>query len=524
MVVVGSGFGGAVLACRLAEAGRRVLVLERGREWHPDSYPRDAADAWVWDQRAPHRCSGWVDLRVFRGMTVVQGAGVGGGSLIYANVFVEAEPWVFERGWPRSITHETLAPHYETTGRMLAAQTLPAGQLTPRTELMREGAAAIGAAERFRLLPLAVTFDPGWHAGLDDPTGEHHSRPFVNAHGARQGTCVHCGNCDIGCRVQAKNTLDLNYLALARRHGAEIRPLHMVRRLTPLDRGYRLDFDRIVPEETRAVPGAVEADRVVLAAGSLGSTELLLRARDEHRTLTRLSPRLGHRWCSNGDFLTPAIYRDRTLSPTRGPTISAAIDFLDGARGGHRFFVEDGGFPNLFGNGIEALARRASGVGGMLAALLGGLARHARADDPLDCVMPWFGQAADESDGRLRLGQRWWWPFGAPELRLDWDVARSLPTVQALVDAHLELSRATGGDAVEPAYWKWGKDLVTPHPLGGCAMADDPAHGVVDAAGEVFGHPGLHVADGAIVPRSIGLNPSRTIAALAEHIAARMVA
>ena len=144
--------------------------------------------------------------------------------------------------------------------------------------------------------------------------------------------------------------------------------------------------------------------------------------------------------------------------------------------------------------------------------------------DPLDCVMPWFGQAVDMTDGRMYLGRPWWNPFAKKTLQLNWDVERSEPVISAMVEMHKKLSAATGGMPVEPLYWHWFRDLITPHPLGGCGMADDPATGVVDGRGRVFGHPGLYVADGAIFPRAVGLNPSRTIAALAEHIAAAMAA
>lgn len=522
VVVVGSGFGGSVTACRLAQAGRKVLVLERGREWTPDTYPRGPGDAWIWNNDDPEAQNGWIDFRYFGDVTVVQGAGVGGGSLIYANIFVEAQPWMFDQGWPSDITYERLKPHYKTAGKMLNVHELPDNQLTERFNLMKDAADALGQGGRFKKLPLAVTFSDNWHYGLDDSFNEQWSEPWINEQGQRQGTCIHCGNCDIGCRVKAKNTLDLNYLAAACAHGAEIRPLHLVRSLAPLDHGYRVDADRI--EDGQFVRDSVTAQQVILAAGSLGSTELLLRCRDEFGTLPNLSRRLGYGWSSNGDFLTPAIYADRRVSPTQGPTISCAIDFLDGSRNGNRFFVEDGGFPGVIGNSVGELAEKASRVGGMLGMLMTGLQTIARNSDSLDGVMPWFGQAIDASNGTLHLGRPWYWPFGEKKLRLDWDIADSEDAIQAMVDMHKALSEATGGIPLEPPTWRFAKDLITPHPLGGCAMGESPADGVVNSRGQVFGHPGLFVADGAILPKAIGLNPSRTIAALAEHIAEGMIA
>lgn len=521
VIVIGSGFGGAVTACRLAQAGRKVLVLERGREWAPESYPRSPDDAWIWDDDNPEKQNGWIDLRYFGDMTVVQGAAVGGGSLIYANVSVEAEPFVFNTDWPKAITYETLKPHYETAGKMLGVQEIPDNQLTERFKLMREGAEKTGHGERFRKVPLAVTFNEDFQDDGPDPHNESHSKSWTNEHGAKQGTCIHCGYCDIGCKVQAKNTLDLNYLAAARTAGAEVRANHIVRSLETIDSGgYRVRYERI--EGGQLIPDSVTADQVVLAAGSLGSTELLLRCRDIYRTLPGISNKLGYGWSSNGDFLTPAIYWDRKVSPTRGPTITCAIDFLDGSQNGNRFFVEDGGFPDVLGGTIEEASQKLS-RGKFFGKLFKRIAKSARNRDPLDAIMPWFGQSIDASDGRFYLGRDWWNPFGNKKIKLDWDIRDSKAVINAMVDMHKELSAATGGTPIEPLYWRWMHDLITPHPLGGCAMSDDPATGVVDGHGRVFGYDGLYVADGAIFPKAIGLNPSRTIAALAEHIAHGMI-
>ena len=513
VIVIGSGFGGAVSACRLAEAGLKVLVLERGRRWEIKDYPRDPDDAWLWDQDEPEEQNGWIDLRIMDDMTVAQGAAVGGGSLIYANVSVEAKPHVFDSGWPAQISHQELKPYYERVGKMLNVQTLPQNQLTERYKLMKEAAEKLGYGERFRDLPLAVTFNPEWNYGLPDPFNDRHSKTWTNAQGQQQGTCVHCGNCDIGCQVKAKNTLDLNYLPWAEKHGAEVRPLHLVYNISQ-DRGrYWVHFNRI--DRGRLIPGYETAQRVIVAAGSLGSTELLFRARDQYRTLPGISRYLGHNWSSNGDFLTPAIYRDRRISPTQGPTITCAIDFLDGAADGRQVFIEDGGFPNLLRDYIQS---RASSRRRRHRVIVDWLKNLTNADDPLSHVMPWFGQSVDAADGRLYLGRVWYAPWRR-KLKLDWDVKRSEPTINAMIDLHKRLSAATGGEPKVPPTWTILKNLVTPHPLGGCNMGTTQSDGVVDHKGGVFGFKNLFVADGAIVPRAIGLNPSRTIAALAERIA-----
>ena len=520
VVVIGSGFGGAVSACRLAEAGRSVLVLERGRRWAPEDYPREPHDAWVWDQDEPHKQNGWIDLRFMDDMWVAQGAGVGGGSLIYANISIDAKPSSFNAGWPSEINYDVLAPHYARVRDMLGSGPLPDGQLTQRFKLMKRAATAIGEEQRFRKLDLAVTFDDAWSYSLPNAVDPANSKPFRNKFGKQQGTCIHCGNCDIGCQVQAKNTLDLNYIAAAEKDGAVVQPLSLVTHISPAsDGGWRVHYDRLI--DRRREPNEVAASRVVLGAGSLGSTEILLRSRDEYGTLPRLGANLGHDWSSNGDFLTPAFYPGQAISPTIGPTITCAIDFLDGSQKGARFFVEDGGFPNVIGNYINAKLKHL-GRFGPGAKVLRRLRGIDNVQDPLSDLMPWFGQAVDAANGRLYLGRRWYAPWRR-RLALDWDVTHSEAAVGGLIEMHKRLSEKTGGEAVVPPTWTIFRNLVTPHPLGGCGMAASPAAGVVDHAGRVFGHPGLYVLDGSIVPRAIGLNPSKTIAALAERAVALML-
>lgn len=515
-VIIGSGFGGAVSACRLAQAGQKVLVLERGRRWTPETYPREANDPWLWSQDHPERLNGWADLRTFADMWVAAGAGVGGGSLIYASVSVEAKPDVFDKGWPQGLNYAVLKPYYERVAGMLDVQLLPDNQLNPRYHLMKEAAEANGWGDRFHKVPLAVKFNPAYDAQAPEPRDDRHAVWLQNPQGRQQGTCVHCGNCDIGCQVQAKNTLDLNYLAEAENHGAEIRPLHLVHGVEPLDSdgssGWRVSFDQLADGERR--PGSVTAQRVILAAGSIGSTELLLRSRDQHGTLPRLSPRLGQGWAFNGDFVTPAFYSGRKISPSHGPTISSAIDLLDGKVDGAPLFIEDGGVPNLAGQFIQ---RRIQQPGwGKLRSFWKGLGQAIDADDPLGNMMPWFGQAVDAADGQLYLGRLWYAPWRRT-LKMHWDYKASEAVVEAMIKVHKQLTAATGGQALIPPTWTVLRNLITPHPLGGCNMADSAEQGVVDAHGRVFGYQHLYVMDGATLPRAIGLNPSRTIAALAER-------
>ncbi|MBS1815041.1 MAG: GMC family oxidoreductase [Acidobacteria bacterium] len=523
VVVIGSGFGGAITGCRLAEAGYKVLILERGRRWDKTNYPRQPQDNWIWDSNCPEKKNGWMEIHAFRHMAVAQGSAVGGGSLIYANISCEAPQDTFNKGWPAEITYAELKPHYDTVAAFMNVQKVPVNQWPIRTKLMQEGATAVGAADRFKPLELAVSFDPAWNYDLINPKDPGHSKTFTNAQGVEQGTCVHLGNCDIGCEVDARNTLDRNYIPWAEKHGAEVRPLHLVTNIEPVTGGYRVHFDRLDTVTRTRTQGSEDARIVIVAASSLGSTELLLRCRNLSKTLPNISPFLGRDWSSNGDFLTPAFYNDRDILPSTGPTITCAIDFLDRSQSGESFWIEDGGFPNLLGNYVAAL-KAGGNAENLWAKLLidsfGHMLRNGGGESFRN-VMPWFAQGVDAANGTLNLHNNVL--TGTHTLNLDWEIERSRPTMDAIVAMHQRLSASTGGSPVVPPTWSMLHYLITPHPLGGCCMGTSMADGVVNHAGEVFGYRNLYVADAAIIPEALGVNPTRTIGALAERIAAIIV-
>jgi cholesterol oxidase len=530
VIVIGSGFGGAVAACRLAEAGGKVLVLERGRRWEPGAYPRDFHDRWLYDSNRPQHLNGWLEFHIFRNMIVATGAGVGGGSLVYANVSAVPPKDTFDEGWPPEITFAELEPHYATVGEMLNVQEIPDNQLTRRYQLMQEAAAATGVEDRFSKMPVAIRFNPEW--SYDLPEDMRHTAAAAkfedNGFGKQQGTCIHCGMCDVGCPVQAKSTLDLNYLARAESLGVQIRQLHIVRAVEPADGGYRVHFERVRPRTRELLTGSEQARIVVLAAGSLGSTELLLRSRNESKTLPAVSAFVGRDWSANGNFLTPGIYNEddpkksrtiRRISPTYGPTITCRISFLDRPlRGQARYTVEEGGAPPLLRGYLqERLGPGAAKARNWRTKIeLFALRRYIDSPDELRHVMPWFANGVDAADGRLYIGRRWLRPW-EKRLKMKWQIRKSKELIDRIIDHHRELSEATGGRVLVPPTWRFFRDLITPHPLGGCNMGTGPENGVVDHRGKVFGYDGLYVFDGAVVPESIGVNPSRTIAAVAER-------
>ncbi|MDX6611375.1 MAG: cholesterol oxidase [Blastocatellia bacterium] len=509
VIVIGSGYGGAVTACRLAEKGLRVLILERGRRWTAQTFPRRLFDPWRYDRDNPEKSNGWLDLNLISdaNMTVVSGAGVGGGSLLSANVSTIPPAHVFAAGWPPEITYEELLPYFTQVGHMLRVRTIPENQLTRRSQLVSEAAEKMGFSSRLRPLELAVSFDESFDVNAR-PYRDEQSVYQLNPQGLTQGTCVHSGNCMIGCQVNAKNTLDLNYLASAQQNGAEIRPLHLVRQIKAESPGYQVFYDEI--RDGRLIAGSETAERVIVAAGSLGSTELLLRSRDEHKTLPNVSPTLGQRWSANGNYFTPAVYPNRPISPSEGPTSTYQIDFTDGMLG-QRFSIEDGGMP-------EVIAQWATE--GMPQVYQDVLGEAVRLDGGPDHVMPWFSNGVNSANGQLSLKPAWlrkrW------KLNLKWDMEKSKHLFDEIANMHLKLTGSTGGQSTITPVLKYFNLLIALQPLGGCNMGQSASDGVVDHRGEVFGHKNLYVVDGAIVPEAIGIHPSRTIAALAERIASLM--
>jgi cholesterol oxidase len=292
-----------------------------------------------------------------------------------------------------------------------------------------------------------------------------------------------------------------------------VRELHLVTNVEIATGGYKVSYDQL--KDGERVPGSVTARIVIVACGSLGSTELLLRCRELTGSLPNVSSFLGQHWSSNGDFLTPAFYDDYDIYPWKGPTIASAINFLDRSQEGQSFWIEDGGFPNLLNDMLEAYER--SGAGAKAKLVIDSIQAFLKGREAFRNVMPWFAQGVDAGNGVLSLRKS---PFSKTrELHLSWDVKESEAVIDAIVNMHKRLSKATDGFPVVPPTWTLLKDLLTPHPLGGCNLGTTPANGVVDHKGEVFGYKNLYVADGAIIPEALGVNPSRTIGALSERIA-----
>ncbi|MEU9889374.1 GMC family oxidoreductase [Sphaerisporangium sp. NPDC051011] len=539
-VVVGSGFGGSVAAYRLASAGLSVVVLERGRAYAPGMFPRSPAEMSkaFWDPAAGHY--GMFDVWSFSGCDSVVSSGLGGGSLIYANVmlrkderwFVHEEPLPSGgyESWP--VTRAELDPHYDAVEKMIGVTPYPLDHPvysdTPKTRAMQDAAAELGLD--WRLPPLAINFAPfrGAEPGIGLPIPDPE---YGNLHGVTRRTCRLCGECDFGCNDGAKNSLDHTYLSAARHHGADLRTLREARAIRPHpDGGYEVDYVRHHPESGRRT---IRCDRLVLAAGTYGTTLLLLRSRG---SLPGLSDTLGTRFSGNGDLLTFLLRakdrsRTRTINSSRGPVITSAIrlaDEMDGTRDtGRGAYIQDGGYPafidwlvegadvrsefrraaRFLADRLRALLTRDTNMSAEIAGLIG--------DGELSgSSLPLLGMGRDVPDGRLRLRDG--------RLDVQWHSQGNEEHFERIRATMRRVSDVLGAEHSDMPAWL-GKRIITVHPLGGVPMGRHAGEGACDAYGEMFGHPGLYVADGAALPGPVGANPSLTIAALADRMCTRML-
>ncbi|MGH4027021.1 MAG: GMC oxidoreductase, partial [Pseudonocardiaceae bacterium] len=509
-IVVGSGFGGAVAACRLAQAGLRVAVLERGRQYPLGGFPRnwtDVSDGWLWQHE-----QGLFDVRPINEVSVVQSAAYGGGSHIYANIHIRVPPDLFDSGWPDGYSRTTLDPYYDLVAYMLDVRPIGPDQplgLPPKTRQM------LGVAQRLRRTD--QLFLPNLAINFGDP-----ETSVANKFGVKQYGCRHCGECDIGCNFQAKNTLDLNYLAVAEQRGADIGTRCEVTRIATRDGGYEVSY---VDRNAEPAPGdpadaveVIQAPTVVLGAGAVNTTELLLRCRDQYATLPALPAHLGTGYSANGDFLAFAFDTARAFEPAVGPTITTSMVYDRGAGSGrHWFLFQEGGVPRQVVSLLQVLDDQR--LGGLLRVphdLTTYLTQRAgerigKPSGETDDLAIFLAMGRDTADGTIGLR-----PAGH-ELRIVWHTTPNLPLYETQERFCADVARALGGHAAYNPLWQRFRIPVAVHNLGGCPMSDDPEQGVTDGNGQVHGHPGLYVLDGGCLPSATGVNPSHTIAAVAER-------
>ena len=532
-VVVGSGFGGAATAYMLAKEGKSVCLLERGKHWRGNTNVRHIRDLYRMF-RTPIR-NGLLDYRVFKKMQVLQANGVGGGSLIYANVIIKPNADLFEKDWPEEITLTELEKYYPHVDKMLGvrkASVPPLKQLFPKTEALHQGAKATPDG-KWDLLNLAINdFEPDKFKECKEEEKDPSS-------------CRACGKCVIVCNRSAKNTVDLNYIKDALENGAELFAEHELTEIEPINGG--ADGYEVVYHDLRNnVYGKIRAKKLILAAGALGSTEILLKARNEK--LPNLSNRLGDNFSGNGDFLSFTVNSQVETQITLGPTITSFIDYRSSLPAEKQFIVEEGGIPSPlapiantlipFLNEINSIPKIKEIITNFMepgkkdfGKLIKDIAKEAKHDikeniwdffesllkKPVNYSQMYLSMGRDASDGKMTLKN-------GKKLDIAWDPAQSMP----LFDEMEKKLRIVSEDGIKGTYepfplWSLLKILITVHPLGGCKMGTTVDDGVVDANGEVFNYPNLYVSDGSIIPKALGVNPAMTITALAERNAVKMV-
>ncbi|XXF75444.1 GMC family oxidoreductase [Myxococcaceae bacterium GXIMD 01537] len=541
VVVVGSGYGGAITASRLARAGQSVCVLERGKERVPGEFPRTGGQFLRETQvhlpggeKADPQFgsnTGLFNLNLLGDLTIINGCGLGGTSLINAGVALRPDARILQdEHWPAAFRADVggaLADGFARAERMLGSRPYPESA-PPLTKLQTLEASARHLGATLVRPPINVTFEEG-----------------VNDAGVRQRPCTLCGDCATGCNPGAKNTVLMNYLPDAQRHGAELFTHVAVHHVERGPGHWRVYYHlmNVGREVFKSPLQFLTADHVILAAGTLGSTEILLRSRAAGLST---SERLGQRFSANGDVMAFGYNLDVPVNAVGhgddedaepvGPCITGIIDLRQDGPAEEGMVIEEGVIPGPLAGYLPPVFAAMSAIMGedTDSGFVDGLAESVRMVDSvvrgphhgaLRNTQTYLVMSHDDGGGELKLD--------GEGMRAAWPDAGLQPSFQR-VDTKLRAATAAlGGTFVRNPTWTklLDKSLIVTHPLGGCAMGDDAGKGVVDHEGRVFSgaagtdvHAGLYVCDGAVIPRSLGANPLLTISAVSERFSARLAA
>lgn len=540
VVVIGSGYGGGIAASRLARAGQTVCVLERGKEFQSGEFPETGVEfvsesqVHLTDGSIHGASTGLYDFRMNPDLNALVGCGLGGTSLINAGVALRPEPRVFEDlRWPQALRESvstTLEEGFSHAEAMLQTTTYPEDfPVLPKMKAHEKSAEAFGS-EKFQRLPINVTFRDG-----------------VNPAGVEQSACNLCGDCMSGCNHRAKNTVMMNYLPDAKNHGAEIYTRVAVSSLERNGDRWVVHYQLLGEgREGFAAPQAfVSADIVILGAGTFGSTEILLRSKAAGLPL---SDALGKHFSGNGDMIGFSYNGDVNVNmvgfgqhPAKerepvGPVITSMIDLRHQPDLEDGIVIQEGGATGALAGFLPLTMATASRLAGCpvdieleelirkntreLDSLVNGPYHGALRNTQIYIVM-----THDSGHGTLYLDEH-------DEIRISWPGAGAERHVRRVNSKLWEASQQLRGTFIENPIWNrmTSHTLMTAHPLGGCVMADDAEQGVVNHKGQVFCgtygtdvYKGLYVNDGAIIPRSLGVNPHITIAAVAERNSALLI-
>jgi cholesterol oxidase len=523
VIIVGSGYGASICATRLSKAmrqGNRIGILERGKEWTPGTFPDTFQKVWGSSRQqmtGPTKGQvvnplGLYNISFNDEVNILSGSALGGTSIVNANVALRPHRDTFDRPhWPAALRDiDVLTPYYDLAARQLSLSRTPVDSV-PKLRTRRYTAQSLSSNPNvFDRSPVAVMYDQRY---LD---GE-----MRNPQGMRQRICTQCGDCITGCNVGAKNTLVYNYLPVAKWNGTEMYTQVQVDRIEREYDYYRLHLTYIDDTDGQITrhPLSITSKIVVVGAGSPGSAEILLQSQTNE---LQFSPALGKRWSANGDTIGFVVDMNEetrvggvgTCDPNPcpvGTTVQSTLNFYDRPGLENKFIVQDAALPR--------------GVATLFSILLG--------DRDLTRSMVMLGMGHDEAKGEVV------WKDG--RYQISWKGLKDSRFRMMMFREFERIAQAEGGRYKRLK--AFGDNLVTVHPLGGCAMADDPYCGVVNDLGQVFDvgghpcgtctgigsesspriHPGLYIADGSIIPTALGANPYLTICAVAERIAAHLI-
>ncbi len=515
-LVIGSGFGGSVSALRLSEKGYRVGVLECGRRFADHEFPESTADYKRYFWRPKIGWKGIFRLTTFKDVSVVSGCGVGGGSLGYANTlyvpptqFFEDPQWAGIAAWGSE-----LAPHYEEAQRMLGVTMNPHDD--PADQLLRELGEELGVSDTYKKTPVGVFF------GADGEAGKRVPDPFFGGEGPDRTGCRLCGRCMVGCPHGSKNTLVKNYLYLAEKHGAKVSPERTVIDIRPLGPGDGSDGYEVESIRSgawvRRERQVQRARGVVVSAGPLGTNMLLQRCR-LGGSLPRISNRLGELVRTNSEaILAVTVPEDYPESLIKRVAITSSI-YPD-----PHTHIETVTYGND-GDSMSRLNTLLTGDGTRATRplkLLGQIVRHPKRFAQVVRPKNWSRRTIiilvmQTLDNAIALRPKQG-PFKTLWLSTEQDPERPIPTFIPVANQAAEwFAKRTGGIA-QSSFTEAALNIpTTAHILGGAVIGADPEHGVVDAHQHVFGYENLLVCDGSAIPANVGVNPSLTITALAEH-------
>lgn len=516
-VIIGSGFGGSVSAMRLAEKGYKVLVLERGKRFRDQDFAQHNWQLRKYLWMPLLRCFGIQQISMLNDVMVLHGSGVGGGSLVYANVLMEPDDLLFEaHGWRHlNDWKTTLRPHYDMAKRMLGVASNPC--LWPADNTLHQIAGELGHAATFRPTEVGIYF------------GESGQDPYFDGEGPSRDGCTHCGACMVGCRHNAKNTLVKNYLYFAEKRGAEIRAEAEVHDIRPLSENQSDGARYEVVYGSSTAWGMnpfqqqqrIRAKNVIVSAGVLGTLKLLFHCRDVTKSLPKISTRLGERVRTNSEALLGVMANDDHADFSQGIAITSTFKADDVTHIQPVRYPPKSSFMRLLTSPMiepsDQLLTRLLRIGSAIARQPVAFARAKffKAWAERSTIM--LVMQTEDNMMRLKLG-RGIWTFFRRGLVSTRDSENPIPAVIPI--GHEVTKRFAAKNNAVPMTSLSETVLnvsTTAHILGGVPFGQDPNEGVIDLSCQVFNYPGLYVIDGSIMPANPGINPSLTITALAEY-------